>query len=109
MKLILAIVRDEDGSKLMSELNKENFSVTKLATTGGFLRAGNTTLLVGTSKENVDKVIEIIKSKCMTRKQIATTPTPSTGATGVYDPYPVEIEVGGATIFVLDVEKFEKV
>ena len=64
MKLVLAIVHDDDGNKLMSELNKQGFSVTKLATTGGFLRAGNMTLLVGTSKENVQTVIDIIKSKC---------------------------------------------
>lgn len=109
MKLVLAIVHDDDGNKLMSELNKQGFSVTKLATTGGFLRAGNMTLLVGTSKENVQTVIDIIKSKCSTRKQIVTSPTPAAGAAGVYVPYPVEVDVGGATIFVVDVERFEKV
>ncbi|MDK2800762.1 MAG: hypothetical protein PWP27_1431 [Clostridiales bacterium] len=109
MKLVLAIVHDEDGNRVLGELNKKGFSVTKLATTGGFLRAGNTTLLVGTSKEHVQTVIDIIKAKCSSRKQIATSPTPSTGAAGLYVPYPVEVEVGGATIFVVDVEKFEKV
>lgn len=109
MKIILAIVHDEDGSRVMGELNKKGFSVTKLATTGGFLRAGNTTLLVGTSKENVQAVIDIIKARCMSRKQVITSPTLATGAAGVYVPYPVEVEVGGATIFVVDVEKFEKV
>jgi len=108
MKLVLAIVHDDDGNKLMSELNKQGFSVTKLATTGGFLRAGNTTLLIGTSKENVQTVIDIIKSTCMTRKQIVTSPTPA-GAAGVYVPYPVEVDVGGATVFVVDVERFEKI
>ncbi|NLY42747.1 MAG: hypothetical protein GX066_02015 [Clostridiaceae bacterium] len=109
MKIVLAIVHDDDGNRVMSELNKEGFSVTKLATTGGFLKAGNTTLLVGTSKENVQTVIDIIKRKCMGRKQIITSPMPATGAAGVYAPYPVEVDVGGATIFVLDVERFEKV
>ena len=108
MKLILAIVHDEDGSKVMSELNKQGFSVTKLATTGGFLRAGNMTLLVGTSEQNVQTVIDTIKSKSETRKQIISTPVPMAGLGSGYTPYPVEVEVGGATIFVVDVERFEK-
>ena len=109
MKLILAIVHDDDGTKVMNEMNKEGYSVTKLATTGGFLKAGNTTLLIGTSKENVQDVIDIIKKKCTTRKQIVNSPTPTSGAAGVYAPYPVEVDVGGATVFVVDVERFEKV
>ena len=109
MKIVFAIVHDEDGNSVMSELNKEGYSVTKLATTGGFLRAGNTTLLVGVVEEKLQAVIDIIKSKCMGRKQIVTSPTPAMGAAGAYVPYPVEIDVGGATIFVVDVERFEKV
>jgi uncharacterized protein YaaQ len=109
MKLVLAIVHDEDGNGLMTEFNKQGFSVTKLATTGGFLRSGNTTLLIGTTKENTQKVIDIIKKKCSSRKEIATSPTPAMGAAGVYIPYPVEVDVGGATVFVVDVERFEKV
>ena len=106
MKLILAIVHDEDGNKVMTELNKQGFSVTKLATTGGFLKAGNMTLLVGTSEQNVSTVIDIIKK---TRKQIISTPVPMSGLGSGCTPYPVEVEVGGATIFVVDVERFEKV
>ncbi len=109
MKLILSIVHDEDGSRVMAELNKQGFSVTKLATTGGFLKAGNMTLLVGTSEQNVQTVIDIIKSKSETRKQIISTPVPMSGFGAGYTPYPVEVEVGGATIFVVDVERFEKV
>lgn len=109
MKMVIAIVHDEDGNSVMNELNKEGFGVTRLATTGGFLRAGNTTLLVGTERDKVQAVIDIIKKKCKARKQIVTSPTPATGAAGVYVPYPVEIDVGGATIFVVDVERFEKV
>lgn len=108
MKLILAIVHDEDGNKVMGELNKQGFSVTKLATTGGFLKSGNMTLLVGTSEQNVSTVIDIIKKKSETRKQIVSTPVPMSGLGSGCTPYPVEVEVGGATIFVLDVERFEK-
>lgn len=109
MKLILAIVHDEDGNKVMSELNEQGFSVTKLATTGGFLKAGNMTLLVGTSEQNVPTVIDIIKRKSQTRKQVVSTPVLMSGLGSSCTPYPVEVEVGGATIFVVDVERFEKV
>ena len=53
MKLIIAIVQDEDASRLIGHLMNDGFSVTKLATTGGFLRAGNTTLLVGVEDEKL--------------------------------------------------------
>ena len=94
MKLVFAIVHDEDGPKVMEELNRNGFSVTKLCSTGGFLKAGNTTLLVGVDEENLDTVIDVIK-------------TPN-GMGGMFIPYPVEVVVGGATIFVLDVDRFEK-
>ena len=108
MKLVMAIVNDEDGNVVLSELNKNKFSVTKLATTGGFLKSGNMTLIIGTEDENVQKVIDIIKSKSKRRKQITASPMPI-GASASFNPYPIEVEVGGATIFVLDVDRFEKV
>ena len=108
MKLIIAIVQDEDASRLVSNLMNEGFGVTKLATTGGFLRAGNTTLLVGVEEDKFDGAMHVIEKVCKSRKQIATSPTPAAGATGVYVPYPIEVMVGGATVFVLNVEQFIK-
>ena len=109
MKLIIAIVQDEDASRLIGALMGEGYGVTKLATTGGFLRAGNTTLLVGVEDEKLEDAKAIIEKVCKSRKQVTTAPSPITGTTGVYVPYPVEVTVGGATIFVLDVEQFVKV
>jgi len=109
MKLVIVIVQDEDARSLVNGLMQDGFSVTKLATTGGFLRAGNTTLLVGVEDHKLDTVISIIEKLCKSRKQIATTPSPINSSTGVYVPYPIEVVVGGATIFVLDVEQFKKV
>ena len=108
MKLIYAIVRDEDDNRVISRLNKNGFSVTKLATTGGFLRAGNTTLIIGTEAEKVDEVIEILKKECHSRKNVVTSAVPIPGMTG-YPSIPMTVDVGGATIFVLDVERFEKI
>ena len=60
MKLIIAILQDEDAGEAISHLNEAGFQVTRLATKGGFLRAGNTTLLAGVENENVDDAINII-------------------------------------------------
>lgn len=108
MKLVIAIVHDEDSHELVEKLTEANFGITKLASTGGFLKSGNTTLLVGAKKEKVDEVISIIKSVCKTRKEITTT-SPMIGDNANFIPIPIEVIVGGATIFVVDIERFEKV
>ena len=107
MKLIIAIVQDEDASRLISTLMSDGYRVTKLATTGGFLRAGNITLLIGTEDEKVDRVVEILRECCSQRSEIVS------GASGNYSEHfytslPVEVRVGGATVFVVDVEQFIK-
>ena len=106
MKLILAIVSNDDSSKVAKELTKARFSVTKLATTGGFLMAGNTTFLVGTDDDKVDDVIHIIGSHSKKRTQMV--PSSASYGVGMYTSFPVEVQVGGATIFVLPVDRFEK-
>ncbi len=109
MKLVFAIVNDDDGHKVMDELNRNGFSVTKLCSTGGFLKAGNTTLICGVDEEKVEDVLNIIKKKSKSRKQVINTSMPPNGMGSMFVPYPVEVVVGGATIFVLNVERFEKV
>ena len=109
MKLIIAIVQDEDSTRLVSKLMSEGFGVTKLATTGGFLRAGNTTLLLGVDDDKFDAAMGVIEKVCKSRKQIASSPSPVAGSTGVFAPYPIEVMVGGATVFVLNIEQFVKI
>lgn len=109
MKLIYAIVHDDDARKVTKELTKLGFSVTKLASTGGFLRSGNATLMVGVDDEKVDQAIGIIEDKSKSRTQIVNTTVTPSELGGVYMPSPMEVVVGGATIFVVDVEKFYKV
>lgn len=108
MKLIIAIVQDEDASRLISQLMNDGFGVTKLATTGGFLRAGNTTLLVGVDDDHFQAAMDVIEKVCKSRKQIAPSPASMVGMPGSYTPYPIEVVVGGATIFVLTVDQFIK-
>ena len=107
MKLIFAIVSNDDSSKVSKELTKNRFSVTKLATTGGFLMAGNTTFIIGTEDERVDEAIEIIGKHSKKRTQMV--PSSASYGVGMYTSFPVEVTVGGATVFVLSVDRFEKV
>ncbi|AAK78280.1 uncharacterized protein YaaQ [Clostridium acetobutylicum] len=109
MKLVICIVQDDDAGELIDVLTDKGLRVTKLATTGGFLKAGNTTLMIGVEEKAVDGVIETIEDVCKTRQQVVTSPSPVAGSTGVYVPYPIDVEVGGATIFVVDVDKFIKI
>lgn len=107
MKLILIIVSHDDSASVIQSLMKNGFSVTKLATTGGFLMKGNVTLLVGCDEDKVQNAIDIITEHSKSRTQII--PTSSPFYTGMYPSQPIEVTVGGATIFVLDVDRFEKV
>ena len=106
MKLIFAIVSNDDSQKVSTALTKARFSITKLATTGGFLLSGNTTFIIGTEDEKVDECIKIIGEHSKKRKQMV--PNNSFDV-GMYSAFPVEVTVGGATVFVMNVEHFEKV
>ena len=107
MKLVLAIVSNDDASAVSEALMENEFYMTKLSTTGGFLRTGNTTLIVGCEDEKVEKCIDIIGSEAKQRTEMI--PSNVTYDVGRYSSFPVEVNVGGATIFVLDVEQFKKV
>ena len=106
MKLIIAIVNNDDSATVSSALTRESISVTKLATSGGFLMAGNTTFLIGTEEDSIDKVIDIIAKHSKKRTQMV--PTSASFGTGLYSSFPVEVTVGGATLFVMDIDRFEK-
>ncbi len=108
MKLLIAIVQDEDASKLIGALMSGGYGVTKLATTGGFLRAGNTTLLIGVDDDRLEGAMSVIENVCRSRKQMASAPTQMSPGMGNFTPYPVEVTVGGATVFQLSVEQFRK-
>jgi len=108
-KLVMAIINDEDAFHVMDHLSAKGFSVTKLASTGGFLRAGNTTLICGVTSERIPELVDIIEKKCKSRKQITSVNAMNVNANESYAPYPVEVVVGGATIFVLNVEDFKRV
>ncbi|MBO5333605.1 MAG: cyclic-di-AMP receptor [Clostridia bacterium] len=108
MKLVVAIINSDDVNAVMSNLTKEGYSATKLNTSGGFLRAGNITLLIGVEAKKVDDVVNIIGKHSSQRKKIMPVNSTYIGET-MLTSMPVEVTVGGATIFVLDVEQFYKI
>ena len=108
MKLIIAVVNNDDASNLNIALMKEGLQVTKLATTGGFLRAGNTTLMIGCEDEAESKVKELIALNCKMRKEIVPTAISTPFAAVGFDALPMEVTVGGATVFTLNIESFDK-
>ncbi|MCR4706722.1 MAG: cyclic-di-AMP receptor [Clostridiales bacterium] len=110
MKLIVAIIQDEDAQRLSDALMEAHFGVTKLATTGGFLRSGNTTLISGVEDDLLSNALAIITKICRSRQQVTTVPAAGGGVEGVgFQHFPVQVTVGGATVFVLDVAQFLKV
>ncbi|MBR2579253.1 MAG: cyclic-di-AMP receptor [Clostridia bacterium] len=107
MKLVMAIMSKDDASVVMEALTEESFQVTRMASTGGFLKSGNTTLIIGVEDNKVNKVIDIVSRYSSKRKQLVANTTPT--YFGSMSRMPFEVTVGGAIIFVLDVDRFEKV
>lgn len=109
MKLIIAIVQDKDSDKLSNQFIENNIQATKLASSGSFLRAGNSTFLIGVGNERVDEVLEIIRRTSKKRKKFITPPVAlNTHVEGIQNNYPRQINIGGATVFVINVEKFHQ-
>lgn len=108
MKLLLAIVQDPDAGRLQKALTEAGFGVTRLSSTGGFLRRGNTTLLIGIEDEQLDGVTEIVSRVCRRRQEMLVPGASVVDPEGVFSTVPDTVEVGGATLFVLGVERFMK-
>ena len=110
MKMIYAIVRNDNEDDVVTQLTQHHYSVTRLSTTGGFLRKGNTTLMIGADDEKVDEVISLIKQECGQHQKLTGNMPYISGTTMVnYATMPMHVEVGGATIFVVNVERYEKI
>ena len=107
MKLITAIISKDDVLSVRQGLADAGFYATRLATTGSFLGKGNVTFLIGTDDDKVDTVIDIIREHCRERRTIIPTAT-GFDVGGYPESCPVEVTVGGATVFVQNIERFEK-
>ena len=110
MKLVYAIVRNDNEDDVVSQLTRHHYSITRLSTTGGLLKKGNTTLMIGAEDDKVKEVIDIIKQECGQRQKITVNIPYISGTTMVnYSTMPMTVEVGGATIFVVNVDHYEKI
>lgn len=107
MKLVVGIINSDDVNDLLAEITKASFQATKLSTSGGFLKMGNVTVLVGVEDEQVDEVVEIFRSCCSRRTQMIPTTPPYLGE-GFVSAAPVQVTIGGATLFIIDVDKMIK-
>lgn len=108
MKLIIAVVQDKDSNRLTEALSKQNFKTTKLASSGGFLKEGNTTLMIGCEEDRVQEALDTIEHNCSQRSQMVAPISPMGGNADSYIPKPVKVEVGGATVFVLPIDAFHQ-
>ena len=106
MNLILAIVHSDDTPGLLEAFINRGYGATRINTAGGFLKESNTTVLLGVQEAQVDEVLSVIQANCETRTQYINPLPPVMEPGEFYMPYPVEVRIGGATVFVLEVEEF---
>jgi uncharacterized protein YaaQ len=108
MKLVLAVVQDIDADAALKALTEAGFRVTRVASTGGFFRQGNSTLFCATKDEDVEKVIGILQHTCQRRTRLHPVHLDPTEPIAMGVAY-TEVPIGGATVFVLDVARFEQI
>lgn len=106
MKLVIAIVNKEDEKKVQKALVENRFFATKLTTAGTFLRAGNATFLIGVNDEKIADLLEVIEK--YSKKRTKLVPNTIVNEFGSFTSLPLEVEVGGATVFVVNVDQFLK-
>jgi uncharacterized protein YaaQ len=109
LKLIIAIVQGEDAQRTVSALTDTGISSTRFASSGGFLQQGNVTLLVGVEDSQVEAALKVIHENCHERSRFLS-PVPTMAEPGeMFIAFPVEVQVGGATVFVVPVDSFQKI
>ena len=109
MKLIIAVVQGEDAQKTVVGLTDKGISSTRISSTGGFLQQGNVTLLIGVEDAQVEEALQVIRANCHERSRYLTPVPPLAEPGEFFMAYPVEVQVGGATVWVVPVDSFEKI
>lgn len=108
-KMVVAIINDEDWAQLNRALVREGFSATRLSSTGSFLRRGNTTLLLGLEEKDVTKVLDIFSEQCKSRQQLVPQIWLAEAGMEPFLPSTLSVNVGGATVFVINLEQLIKI
>ncbi|MCU0317348.1 MAG: cyclic-di-AMP receptor [Fimbriimonadaceae bacterium] len=109
MKLVVCVVHNRDKSKMTESLIRAGFKFTVIGSTGGFLREGNTTMLIGVSEDELPALKEVIRENCETRDQMVNVMPFEAAPPGAFIPSPVKVQVGGAVAFVMNVDEFYRV
>jgi uncharacterized protein YaaQ len=108
VRLVVAVVHNEDAGALVDALLEREHRATRLHSSGGFLKQSNATILVGIDDDRVEEVVDIIRANCTSRTQVVNPMPPIMEPGEFFMPYPLEVEVGGATVFVLPIERTER-
>ena len=108
MKLIIAIIQDKDRKKVTDALLEKGFKFTNVASTGGFLREGNATLLIGVTDDSVSAVLGIIRANCRAQTRYVSPWPPAVEGEKLGLLTPIEVQVGGAVVFIADMERLER-
>jgi uncharacterized protein YaaQ len=108
VKLVVAVVHNEDAGALVDALLDKEYRATRLHSSGGFLKQSNATVILGVEDASIDDVLGVIRETCHARTQVVNPMPPIMEPGEFFMPYPLEVEVGGATVFVLPVERFER-
>jgi uncharacterized protein YaaQ len=111
MKMILAVVQADDASRVGNALNDAGFRVTRISTQGAWLRRENATMLIGVEDHQVNAVMNVLRNNAQRRTAYLSVATESAGMANMagVPGMPLEVEVGGATVFVLDVERMVRI
>jgi uncharacterized protein YaaQ len=108
MKLVVAIVHNEDAGALVDALLEHEHRATRLHSSGGFLKQSNATIIVGVEDDRVDEILGLVRESCTARTQVVNPMPPIMEPGEFFMPYPLEVEVGGATVFILSVDRLER-
>lgn len=109
MKLVIAVVQGEDAQRTVDALSDVGISSTRVSSTGGFLQQGNVTLLIGVDDGKVPETLQVIRENCRERSRYMNPMMPVAEPADFLTAFPVEVQVGGATVFVVPVDSFEKI
>lgn len=101
-------MHNRDRNKITDELVRAGFKFTVIGSTGGFLREGNTTFLIGIDEEDRASLMTLIGQNCKTREQMVNVGAFDAAPAGAFIPTPLKVPVGGAVVFVVPVEQFER-
>lgn len=108
MKLVIAIVQDYDTDRLLSAVSGRGLRATRIASTGGFLRMGNTTVMLGVEDNQVEDCLDVLRVTCNSR--VEQTPAELVDELGYFGPGTVtEVTIGGAIVFVVPVSRFVRI